>query len=105
LRSNNFNAWGERRPSSVGDEGGQADGVGSPGFVTRPGTSDAAVIFDADKQPGGSVRGAIRQADHRLDQIVIGQRAMLIALELHVERLPSGDQFLKAFRSHRGFSQ
>jgi hypothetical protein len=49
LARNDLNARGERRPGSVGDEGRQADWVGSPGFVTGSGAGNAAVIFHADE--------------------------------------------------------
>jgi hypothetical protein len=55
--------------------------------VPRPGPGDGPVVFHTDEQ---NPSAAIRQADHRLDQVAVVQRRATLALELNLIRLAPG---------------
>ena len=42
------------------------------GFMTGPGTADAAVILNSNQQPPVALAAPVRQANHRFDQVAVG---------------------------------
>src|SRR4051812_31033255 len=51
-------------------------------------------------KPYGAHRGAVRQADHGFDKVVVVQRGRAFALELDVQRLAAGDEIPYELECH-----
>jgi hypothetical protein len=79
----------QRRLCAVADQCLDPERIRSPGLVPRSGPADGPVVFDADKQ---NPSAAVRQADHRLDQVAVVQRRTTLALELNLIRLAPGHE-------------
>jgi len=87
----------ERGRGASGDQRGQIRRMRLVPWVQA---GDATIILDADQE---SPTPTVRQADDGLDQVVVGQRA-LIALELGRQRLAASDQRTQLLFGHRALS-
>jgi hypothetical protein len=79
----------QRRLRVVGDQRLDPERICPPRLVSRPSPGDGPVVLHADEQ-GPSA--AVRQADHRLNQVAVIQRRTALALELHLIRLALSDK-------------
>jgi hypothetical protein len=70
--------------------------------MARARSAHLAVVLDADEQVAKPFSGTVRETNDRFDESAVVQRAMLLPLELEVQRLAPGDQFEEPFRRHSG---
>ena len=96
---NDLDARRERRPRAMGDERLEPQRIRAVGMA-RARSRDASVVFHAHEQPAGGVSRSVGEAHDGLDEIPIRERARLLALELHVERLGAGDERAERLGGH-----
>ena len=100
LHRNDVDARGDGWPRAIGNERLYPGGIGGPGFVADTCAAHAAVVFDADQQPGRPVAGPVGETDDRFDELAVRERSGFLALELHRQRLSAGDERFEAFSGH-----
>jgi hypothetical protein len=99
FESENFSTDRQRRSRGIGDQRLDAQRVGSV-VVPRPRSGDAAIVFNAHKQPADAIARTIGEANHRFDQLGVGKHLPGFALELDVERFSGRDQSAQFLDGH-----
>ncbi len=96
---NDLDARGERWSRAMRDQRLEPQRVRAVG-MTRACSRDAPVVFHAHEQPARGVPPPVGEAHDCLDEVPVGERAHLLALELHVERLGAGDEGAEQLGGH-----
>ena len=99
IKSDDFDAHCQCRARTPGDQRGQLVSVGS-GAVARARTGDAAIVLNADQQPGRVVANTVGEADYGLDELTVVQGRALLALELGTQGFTVGDQTSQGLGVH-----
>jgi hypothetical protein len=89
----------ERGSSAIGNQRLEPQRIGAPAMA-RACSRGTPVVFHAHEQPAGSVSRPVGETHDSLDEVPVGERARLLALKLHVERLAAAYQFAKELRGH-----
>jgi hypothetical protein len=84
---------------AVGNERLKAQGVGAVP-VAGVGAGDPPIILHADEKPAAGASGPVRQTHYRLDDVVIGERALGFAFQFHVHAFALLNEPTQLFRDH-----